>query len=112
MGWDTKCDLDASIILLDKLGNLVDMVFYGKKRSDDGAIIHSGDNLTGEGEGDDETIRIFLNKVNPNIDSIWPVINVYTAGQQFDDVKGAYCRLMDNQCENSVDITFQKIGII
>ena len=44
-------------------------------------MLHSGDNLTGEGDGDDELIKIFLNKINPKIDSIWPVINVYTGNK-------------------------------
>jgi len=47
LGWDTKVDIDASIICLDRYGKMIDWVFYGKKVSEDKAIIHSGDNLTG-----------------------------------------------------------------
>jgi len=58
LGWDSKVDIDASIICLDKHGRMIDWVYYSRKISKDKAIIHSGDNLTGEGSGDDETIRI------------------------------------------------------
>lgn len=56
LGWDTRLDLDSSVVMLDKNGGLVDYVYYGQKTSKDGGVIHSGDNLTGEGAGDDETI--------------------------------------------------------
>ena len=95
LGWDTKCDIDASIILLDKQGRMVDYVFYGKKESKNRSIWHSGDNLDGSGDGDDETIFIRLDKITKNVCSIWPVITIYTSDNQFDDVSGAYCRLMD-----------------
>ena len=61
LGWDTKLDLDASIIMLDKDGRLVDQVFFNQLRSKDGSIIHSGDNTDGKGSGDDELIQIHLN---------------------------------------------------
>ena len=57
------------------------MIFYNNKRSKDGSIVHSGDNTTGEGAGDDETIICNLNKVSPHIDSIWPIITIYTNGK-------------------------------
>ena len=79
--------------MLDSKGEVVDRVFFNKKTSDDGAIRHAGDNWTGEGSGDDERIEIYLDKIQDKVDSIWPVINIYDKGKQFDDVDGAYCRL-------------------
>ena len=63
LGWSTNLDLDASIIMLDAQGAVVDRVFFNKKTSDDGAIVHSGDNRTGQGSGDDERIEIYLDKI-------------------------------------------------
>jgi len=56
LGWSTRLDLDSSVLMLDKNGDEVDRVFFGSLRSKDGGIIHAGDNTTGEGAGDDETI--------------------------------------------------------
>ena len=57
---------------------MVDYVYFNKLSSNNGSIIHSGDNLTGAGSGDDEVIKIFFNKIDKNVDSIWPVITIYT----------------------------------
>ena len=61
LGWDTRLDIDASIILLDANNNKIDYVSYSKLTSNDKAIHHLGDNLTGEGDGDDEVITVKLN---------------------------------------------------
>ena len=95
LGWDTKADIDASIIMLDDQGEVVDHVNFSKLVSDDNAIKHQGDNLTGEGEGDDEEIFIDLANVNPRIHSIWPVVTVYTSTKNFSHVEGTFCRLVD-----------------
>ena len=81
LGWDTKLDLDASIILLDKDGVLVDQVFFNKLVAKDGSIVHSGDNRDGDGSGDDERIQIYLDKISPQVDSVWPVVNVYNTNR-------------------------------
>ena len=81
LGWTTRLDMDCSIIMLDAKGEVLDRVFYNKKVSNDGAIIHGGDNLTGEGAGDDEKVDIHLDKISPEVDSIWPVINIYDTGK-------------------------------
>jgi stress response protein SCP2 len=65
-GWDFSkkkeaLDLDASIMLCDKNMRVLDCVSYKKKQSSDGAVVHSGDNRTGKGEGDDEQVRIDTN---------------------------------------------------
>lgn len=59
-----------------------------------------GDNRTGAGTGDDETILISLHKCNIKVESIWIVITIYDRGKQFDDVKGAYARITDSNKGN------------
>ena len=81
LGWKTMLDLDSSIIMLDSKGEVVDRVFFNKKTSDDGAIVHVGDNRTGGASGDGERIEIYLDKVQQRVDSIWPVINIYQRGK-------------------------------
>ena len=68
LGWDSKCDIDASMLLLNSDKELEDVVYFGNKDykpdgyTSAGAVKHSGDNLTGEGDGDDEVIQVNLNK--------------------------------------------------
>eukprot|EP00759_Apiculatamorpha_spiralis_P007196 PhF_6_TR14245/c1_g1_i1/m.22860 len=95
LGWDTKCDLDASAIMLDEYCNSVDLVYYQSKRSVCGGVIHSGDNLTGEGAGDDEVISVELDRVSKKVFAIIFTVNVFTSGKSFEHVKGEYCRLVD-----------------
>jgi tellurium resistance protein TerZ len=97
LGWDTELDIDCSLVCIDKWGNAIDTVYYGNLKSEDGAILHSGDNTTGKGKGDDETITISLDMVSKETVSIWPVITIFTSNRQFDDVKGAYCRIFEIQ---------------
>lgn len=87
-------DLDASCILFDANKNMVDAVWFRQLRSKDGSIQHSGDNLTGEGEGDDETISVELSKVPANVQTLVFTVNSFR-GQTFQEVKNAYCRLVD-----------------
>jgi stress response protein SCP2 len=96
LGWDTKLDIDASVILFDKNDLMIDTIYYGKLRTANGAIVHQGDNLTGEGDGDDEVIDINLEKISNDVYSIWPVITVYTNGKTFNNVSGAFCRILDS----------------
>ena len=78
LGWDLsqgtlKFDLDASAFILGEDGKLLSdehFVFYNNKKSPCGGVIHSGDNRTGEGDGDDETITIDINKLNPSATEI------------------------------------------
>lgn len=87
LGWDTTngdCDIDASLILLDCNNNMVEIIYYGKLKSVYNlSVVHTGDNLTGEGEGDDEVIKIYLDKLDPKVVSIWPVVTIYD-GTLFD----------------------------
>lgn len=98
LAWDVtngvNIDLDASIICLDSDLNLVDMIFFGKLRSDDGSVRHHGDEREGDERGDDEKITIVPAQVSPNIQYMGIVINSFS-GQELDDVNRASCHLFD-----------------
>lgn len=89
-------DLDASVIMLDGSGRVLDTVYYGSPnlRSKDGSIRHAGDNLTGSGDGDDEQINVDLSAVPASVQSLVFVITSYS-GQTFDQIENVYCRLAD-----------------
>lgn len=108
LGWDAKksrgffgfgggqkdIDLDASCILFDQNKNMVDAVWFRQLRSKDGSINHSGDNLTGAGDGDDEQIMVNLTRVPNNVQSLVFVVNSFT-GQNFSQIENTFCRLVD-----------------
>ena len=106
LGWDAvkkrglfgsksqSIDLDASALLFDTGGNLVDAVWFRQLRSQDGAVEHTGDNLTGAGEGDDESIVVDLGRLSPGTAQIVFTVNSFT-GQDFSQVENAFCRLVD-----------------
>jgi tellurium resistance protein TerZ len=87
-------DLDASALLFDGGGNLVDAVWFRQLRSKDGSVQHTGDNLTGAGEGDDESIIVDLTRVPPTVTQIVFTVNSFT-GQDFSQIENAFCRLVD-----------------
>lgn len=93
-GGDGNIDLDASCLLFDDQGNLLDAVWFRQLRSRDGSIQHTGDNLTGEGDGDDEQIVVELPKVPANVKSLVFTVNNYT-GQDFSRVQNAFCRIVN-----------------
>lgn len=100
LGWDpafgdADIDLDASCICYDSNNNVVDIIYFGKLNNADGSIIHSGDNLTGEGEGDDEVINVDLSRVAPAVKSLVFTINSFS-GQTFNDVINCFSRLVDS----------------
>lgn len=106
LGWDARStdgaafDLDASAVLLagDKVRNDSDFVFYGQKQDADASVIHGGDNLTGEGDGDDETIDIHLDKVPAEVDRVVVAATIYdyeTRNQSFGQVRNAYIRIVN-----------------
>lgn len=112
LGWDirsttgTDFDLDASAIALgaDKKA-LSDQhfVFFNNLKSPDGSIEHTGDNLTGEGEGDDEQIKVDLAAVPPNVDTVTFPVSIYdadTRSQSFGQVRNAFIRVV-NQADNT-----------
>jgi tellurium resistance protein TerZ len=87
-------DLDASCLLFDGSGGLVDAVWFRQLRSKDGAVLHTGDNLTGAGEGDDESINVDLPGVPGNVTQLVFTVNSFT-GQDFSQIENAFCRLVD-----------------
>ncbi|NNH70546.1 stress protein [Nocardia uniformis] len=86
-------DLDAWVAMFAN-HNLSDVAYYGQLISKDGSIRHQGDNLTGEGEGDDEVILVDLTRVPPHITTLLFTVTSYQ-GQTFEQVSNAYCRLVD-----------------
>ncbi|OLV17868.1 TerD family protein [Deinococcus marmoris] len=107
LGWDPRAtdgkefDLDASAFTLKADGKVRadgDFIFYNNKVSSDGSVVHNGDNRTGEGEGDDETIDIDLSKVPADIDKVAITVTIDeadTRGQSFGQVGGAFIRVMN-----------------
>ncbi|MDR2208682.1 MAG: TerD family protein [Azoarcus sp.] len=108
LGWDVRAtdgaefDLDASAFLLNASGRVradADFVFYNQPKSTDGSVAHGGDNRTGEGEGDDETIMIDLAKVPADVDKIAICVTIHDAEmrrQNFGMVSAAYVRCVDS----------------
>lgn len=114
LGWDAvkkkgffggsksrSIDLDASALLFDASGGLVDQVWFQQLRSKDGAVQHTGDNLTGAGEGDDESIRVDLSAVPAAVSTIVFTVNSFT-GQDFSQIENAFCRLIDESTEAEI----------
>lgn len=100
-GGGGNIDLDASCLLFDEQGNLVDAVWFRQLRSRDGSIQHTGDNLTGEGDGDDEQIVVELPKVPTNVKSLVFTVNNYT-GQDFSRVENAFCRIVNGANDSEI----------
>ncbi len=92
-------DLDASCVMFDEANRLVDVVWFRQLKSRDGSIMHTGDNRTGAGEGDDEQIVVELSRVPENVKSLVFTVNSFT-GQSFAQVQNAFCRLI-NAANNS-----------
>ena len=94
-------DLDASCLMFDDHGSLVDTVWFRQLTSKDGSIQHTGDNRTGAGDGDDEQIKVDLNRVPPSIKSLVFTVNSFT-GQNFSQVANAYCRIVDGATNREI----------
>ncbi|MEU0137728.1 TerD family protein [Streptomyces sp. NPDC006296] len=99
LGWEPAfrgkdIDLDASVIAYGPDRTHLDSCYFGKLSILDGAIKHSGDNLTGEGAGDDEVIVVDLGRIPPEATGLVFTVNSFT-GQKFTEVAKAYCRLID-----------------
>ena len=107
LGWDvrvttgTDFDLDASALLLGTDGKVLSdqhFVFYNNLTSPDGTVEHTGDNLTGEGDGDDESINIDLTALDPRVTNIFFPVSIHDAverGQSFGQVINAFIRIVD-----------------
>ena len=107
LGWDARAtdgaafDIDGTAFLLKADGKVradADMVFYNNLKSTDGSVTHSGDNLTGAGEGDDETVTVDLSKVPADVDKIAVCVTIHDADarkQNFGMVSKAYVRCVN-----------------
>lgn len=93
-GGNEDIDLDASCLVFDESGKLVGEVWFRDLKGMNGAIVHTGDNLTGAGDGDDETIKVDLSKLPATVKSLVFTVNSFR-GQTFDKVANAYCRVVD-----------------
>ena len=104
-----EIDLDASAILFDANKQPLEAVFFNQLTSKDGSIQHAGDNLTGDGDGDDETITVNLAAVSPNVEHIVFVITSYSQ-QTFDMVQNAFCRVLDDSVPGSPEVANYQLG--
>ncbi|TWR30277.1 TerD family protein [Mucilaginibacter pallidiroseus] len=108
LGWDTNTsstgaafDLDASVFIMGDNKKLIAdeyFVFYNNLKSPDGAVEHTGDNLTGAGDGDDEQIKIDLSKISPTVSEICVVVTIHeaeTRRQNFGQVRNSFIRIAD-----------------
>lgn len=114
LGWDARStdgadfDLDASAFLLvagDKVRGDTDFIFYNQLRSVDGSVEHTGDNRTGEGEGDDEAIKIDLSKVPAEIQKIAIAVTIHEAEsrhQNFGMVRNAFIRVVNAKSSKEI----------
>ncbi|HEY4712836.1 MAG TPA: TerD family protein [Aquirhabdus sp.] len=107
LGWDERAtdgvsfDLDASAFLLGASGKVRgdhDFIFYNQLRSADGAIEHTGDNRSGLGDGDDETLMVDLSKISAEIDKVAITVTIHDAaarGQNFGQIANAFIRVVN-----------------
>jgi len=109
LGWDVNrydgdsdFDLDASAFILNASGKVrkdEDMIFFNNTNGANGAVVHTGDNTTGEGEGDDEQIKIDLGKIPADVEKVAFVITIHEAterNQNFGQVSNAFVRVVDD----------------
>ncbi|HCA87210.1 MAG TPA: chemical-damaging agent resistance protein C [Streptomyces sp.] len=107
LGWDarsttgTDYDLDASALLVDSSGKVLSdqhFIFYNNLKSPDGSVEHTGDNLTGEGEGDDESLKVNLTTVPADVAKIVFPVSIHDAenrGHSFGQVRNAFIRVVN-----------------
>ena len=112
LGWDVRTtdgadfDLDASAIMLNDADKSISdqhFIFFNNLKSPDGSVEHTGDNLTGEGEGDDEALKVNLASVPPEVQKIVFPVSIYdaeTRSQNFGQVRNAFIRMV-NDANNS-----------
>ncbi|WP_443946779.1 TerD family protein [Pedobacter sp. AW1-32] len=109
LGWDTNSsstgsafDLDASVFMLNDQKKLVsdeNFVFYNNLVSPDGSVEHTGDNLTGDGDGDDEQVKVDLTKIDGRVNEICIVVTIHESDvrrQNFGQVRNSFVRIFDS----------------
>lgn len=94
-GGSDEIDLDASCVVYDGNNSVMDLVWFRQLESSDGSIIHTGDNLTGAGEGDDEVIKVNVAALDPAAQHLVFLVSSFR-GQTFDEVENAFCRILDD----------------
>jgi tellurium resistance protein TerD len=114
LGWDVRntdgaaFDIDSSAFILKTDGKVrsdQDFIFYNNLKSTDGAIVHSGDNRTGEGAGDDETVNVDLSKVPADVDRVAVCVTIHDAEsrrQNFGQVQKAFVRCVNSATNQEV----------
>jgi len=114
LGWDTRStdgadfDLDASAFLLGENGRVrsdADFIFYNQLRSADGSVEHTGDNRTGEGDGDDEALKVDLTRLPADIQRIAIAATIHDAEarrQNFGMVQNAFIRIVDDTSQREI----------
>jgi len=115
LGWDTNAtstgtgfDLDASVFILGENKKLVSdghFVFYNNVKSPDGAVEHTGDNLTGDGDGDDEQIKVDLSRISADVAEICVVVTIHDAEvrkQNFGQVRNSFIRVFDSSTNTEI----------
>jgi len=114
LGWDVRddggadFDLDASIFMLGEDGKMrskEDLVYFGRLKSKDGSIVHTGDNLTGEGDGDDEQLKVDLSKVPSDVQKLAVTVSIYKAAekkQNFGMVSNAFVRIVEEKTNREI----------
>lgn len=115
LGWDTNqsstggdFDLDASAFILGENRKMLSdeyFVFYNNTKSPDGAVEHTGDNLTGEGDGDDESIKVDLSKINAQATEICFVVTIHQAEerkQNFGQVRNSFIRVYNTDTNEEI----------
>lgn len=101
-GGGANIDCDASVLMLDASGrirNNSDVIYFGNLKSTEGSVQHTGDNLTGDGDGDDEQILVDLNRVPAQIDKLVFVVNIYDCvkrNQHFGMIQNAFIRIVNS----------------
>ena len=111
LGWDvgsSAIDLDASCALYDAGKNQVETIWFRRLVGGDGAVVHSGDNLTGVGDGDDEVISVNLERLPSTIQQIVFAVTSYN-GQKFTDVENAFVRIVNDA--NGQELTRYTLGV-
>ena len=114
LGWDVRStdgadfDLDASVFLLNESGKIrsdQDFIFYNNLKSSDGSVEHTGDNRTGEGEGDDEAIKVQLPSVPNDVQKLVVAVTIHdaeTRNQNFGMVQNAFIRVVNAESNNEI----------
>ncbi|WP_406832470.1 TerD family protein [Pedococcus sp. KACC 23699] len=101
-------DLDASVILIGG-GRVHEIVYFGNLKSKDGSIKHTGDNLTGAGDGDDESILVDLSKVPGQVEHLVFTINSFS-GESFNQIANAVARMVDSNNRDEELVRYELTG--